>query len=176
MSVALQVIEGTIETPALVVGFPDYVVAKLKLENRSQRWLADQTGISRSRMQRLLCGDPAQRKPLRLQEKQAIFETLKVDDYTAILATELMGLDTESEFEATLAIASMLSGLFRGLMSQVATALRHIEGFEHHDIREEYGVVMKEAVIRTIQTNFKEIVARRGLRLDQLFASDRVTR
>ncbi|WP_375383198.1 hypothetical protein [uncultured Sphingomonas sp.] len=176
MSVTLQVIEAELEAPALVVGFPDYIVAKLKLENRSQRWLADETGISRSRMQRLLCGDPAQRKPLRLQEKQAIFEALKVDEYAATLATELMGLDAESEFEATVAIASMLSGLFRGLMGQVATALRHIKGFEHHDIREEYGVVMKDAVVRTIQTNFQEIAARRGLRLDQLFASDRSSR
>lgn len=173
MSVALQIFEAATEVPTTVAGYPDYIVAKLKLANRSQRWLADETGISRSRMQRLLCGDPAQRKPLRLQEKQAIFQALSVDEYTATLVTELMGLNTEEGFEATVAIASMLSSLFRGLPGQVFTAIQHIEGFEHHDVREEYGLVLKEAVLRTIKTNFQEIANRRGLRLDQLLTGDR---
>ncbi len=172
MSVALQFSEPVTDASATAASYPDYIIAKLRLDGHSQRWLADETGISRSRMQRLLCGDPTQRKPLRLQEKQAIFDVLKIDYYTATLATELMGLIPDEEFEATVRIASMLSGLFRGLAGQVATAIRHIDGFEHYDIRPEYGDVMKAAVVRTIEKNFREIANRRGLRLDQLLAGD----
>ncbi|WP_240502327.1 helix-turn-helix domain-containing protein [Sphingomonas panacis] len=127
------------------------------------RELATKTGISKSRLGLLLHSNATKRPNLSLVEFQKILNALDISIVQAIISVE-SAIDQESVHdERFVTLLAMLSELFTGLPSMLIQALDEIDGIDGTEIRREWAVPLKEAVVEKLVKEVTNIMARRAV-------------
>jgi len=127
------------------------------------RELALKTGISKSRLGLLLHSDPSKRPNLSLVEFQTILSALDISIILAIISVESAIDQKVVHDERFGTLLAMLSELFSGLPSMLIQALDEIEGIDGTEIRREWAVPLKEAVVEKLVKEVTKIMARRAV-------------
>lgn len=127
------------------------------------RELAMKAGISKSRLGLLLHSDARKRPCISLVEFQKILAALDMSIIQAIISVEAstdLKVVHDDRFATLLA---MLSELFTGLPSMLIAALDEIEGIDGTEIRREWAVPLKEAMVEKLVKEVTQILARRAV-------------
>lgn len=127
------------------------------------RELALKTGISKSRLGLLLHRNAAKRPNISLVEFQKILNALDISLMQAIISVETAIAETAVHDERFATLLSMLSELFSGLPSRLIQALDDIEGIDGTEIRREWAVPLKEAMVEKLVKEVLSIMARRAV-------------
>ena len=150
---------------ALKSAEPDYVpLINTAMDNQKLgvRQIAIKTGISKTRLGRILHRDPDQRAPMTLPEFQTILRALNMDLMHAIISVE-MARDLElMGDERFTTLVTMLSTLFQGLPHRIIEALRELDGMDGTEIRKEWGGYFQAAVIRKMVGEISNVLRRRA--------------
>jgi transcriptional regulator with XRE-family HTH domain len=127
------------------------------------RELALKTGISKSRLGLLLHRNAAKRPNISLIEFQKILSALDISLMQAIISVETAIAETAVHDERFATLLSMLSELFSGLPARLIQALDEIEGIDGTEIRREWAVPLKEAMVEKLVKEVVSIMARRAV-------------
>lgn len=127
------------------------------------RELAAKSGISKSRLGLLLHSDVTKRPNLTLVEFQKILNALGISVIQAVISVE-SAIDQKVVHDERFAtLLAMLSELFSGLPSMLIQALDEIDGIDGTEIRREWAVPLKEAVVEKLIKEVTNIMARRAV-------------
>ena len=151
-------------TPGLV----DFILARIEADGTSKRRVALQTGISRSRLGKVLHNSAEKRCPIKLDEIALLLAALGVSQIEAMLAAELLETSGRSQVEKVSNVASMLTEVFVGLPEEMAEIIEHIDGLEFNDIRREHGRRVRALIVKTITEQYTEMAQRREFRIAAL--------
>jgi len=126
------------------------------------RELAAKTGISKSRLGLLLHRNPAKRPSISLVEFRKILTALDMSLMQAIISVETAIDEAAVHDERFATLLSMLSELFSGLPAMLVQALDEIDGIDGTEIRREWAVPLKEAMVEKLVKEVTNIMARRA--------------
>ena len=147
---------------------PEHVdFLRLRLDKSGMTIRALEAGsptIKRSRLGELLHTDRNKRRPMRLDESQAICAALGISDMEAQFGTELLQ-ETMEESGDLSNIAAILATICDGLAPRIANVLIGISGLEDGDVRPEHGDQLQELLVDSFQKGYLDLVKRKGFRL-----------
>ena len=154
------------EVPA--AGIVDFILARIEANGTSKRRVALQTGISRSRLGKVLHNSAEKRCPIKLDEIAQLLRALGISHMEAKLAAEQFEKSSQCKAEAVTNVASMLTAVFEGLPEQLADIIAHIDGLEFDDIRREHGKRVRALVVKVLTDEYTDMAQRREFRIAAL--------
>ncbi|WP_281271752.1 helix-turn-helix domain-containing protein [Hephaestia caeni] len=143
----------------------DYIpfIARARRENAvSIRSLSMRTGINKSRLGKLLHGDPKRRTPISFDELRQILDALDIDILLAVICVEIIREPDLLYSERYATLITMLSAMFRELPMHLLTSLEEVEGVDGTEVRLEWAGVLRRSVIQRIIKGMSETAARRA--------------
>ncbi|MET0376067.1 MAG: hypothetical protein ABW128_17645 [Rhizorhabdus sp.] len=154
-----------VPTQSLSSGRVNFILARMSVRNLSRRQVAVITGIGRTRLQTILHAEVDKRSPMRMDEFHVILEKLGIGQLEAALAADVIDNQPDVTVEAVSSVVLMLAELMRGLPKELIGMVYHIDGLEHSDVRPEHGGHMRELVVRSLASHYRDIVNRRDIRV-----------
>jgi hypothetical protein len=149
-------------------GFIDFVLAKAKAQDLSTRQIAIRCDLRRGRCHAILHRDHTKRLPFRVDEINIILQVLKIDQFEASLAIQLLGGNPTIDEQNIHCIIAMVAEFIRGLPTQIAEIVAHIDGLEFDDLKKEHGRWLQTAVCGIMRDEYMDVVRRREFRMDAL--------
>ena len=144
----------------------DFLLARMKELRVTFRVLEAATPMmKRTRLHSILHTDPAKRRPMRVDEAQAICEALGITQSEAFFGTELLACLSGDECEHTAGLTAFLATVFGGLAPRLANAVSEIGGLDLSDVRGEHGQQIQQLVCKTFERGYADLAERKGFRL-----------
>ncbi|TVV76944.1 hypothetical protein [Sphingomonas solaris] len=147
-------------------GRVDFILARMSVRNLSRRQVASITGIGRTRLQTILHAEVDKRTPMRMDEFHMILEKLGIGQLEVAIAADVIDNQPDVTVETVSSVVSMLAELMRGLPRELIGMVYHIDGLEHSDVRPEHGGRMRELVVRSLASHYRNLADRRDMRIN----------
>lgn len=144
----------------------DYIplIQRAMAEKRMHiRELAMRTGISKSRLGLLLHRSAEKRPNMSLVEFRKILNALGISLMQAVISVETDIDEAAVHDERFATLLAMLSELFSELPARLIEALDEIHGIDGTEIRREWAVPLKEAMVEKLVKEVTSIMARRAV-------------
>lgn len=146
----------------------DFIRDRMKTLGITIRPLAELTGIKRGRLHNILHGTPEKRTPIKITEVDLILRVIGSAPHEAALAVEIAQFAEDGRADAKCRVFSMLAVAMKGLAGRLASTIDHIEGLDSHDIRDEHGALIQEAIVQLLERHYGDIVRRRDASRESL--------
>lgn len=144
----------------------DFLLARMKELRVTFRVLEAATPVmKRTRLHSILHSDTAKRRPMRVDEAQAICAALGITQSEAFFGTELLGCMSGDDCEDAAGLTSFLATMFGGLAPRLASAVSAIGGLDLSDVKGEHGQQIQQLVCETFERGYEDLAERKGLRL-----------
>lgn len=124
--------------------------------------------IRKSRLHSIVHPVAAKRRPMRVDEAQAICMALGISQWEAAFGSELLEGDIIGRPEEASNLAAFMATLFVGLAPRLATAVVNISGLDLSDVKPEHGQQIQDLVLEEFEKGYAGLVRRKGLRLRKL--------
>jgi len=123
--------------------------------------------IRKSRLHSIVHPVPAKRRPMRLDEAQAICTALGISQWEAAFGSELLEGELTDRPEEASNLAAFMATLFVGLAPRLATAVVSISGLDLSDVKPEHGQQIQDLVLEGFEKGYEDLARRKGLRLQK---------
>lgn len=162
-----QGIDGNPEGKTPYRDIVDFILVRADEVGLSTRQIGVAAGLSRGRTGNILHRDPSKRRPIRNEETVAVLSALKISQFEAYLAHEMLSQDPSTDQKSVLKIVLLVTEIFRGLPMGIAKIIEHVEGLDLDDVRPEHGRRMQKTMLKLAEKHYNELVARREWRIDE---------
>lgn len=127
------------------------------------RILAERSGISKSRVGKILHSDPARRIPMSFPEFRRILAALDIDILQAIICVEsIRDLELLSDSRFAMLIP-VLCTMFKELPVHLIHAVDAVEGIDGTEVRPEWAGVLRKSIIQRIIKAMSDTASRRAV-------------
>ncbi len=144
-------------------GFVDFILHKMRAERLTYREVAMRTGLRRSRVHYTLHRDRGKRRPLRVDEIQALLTALGVTQLEATVAQEVLSVDCV-DMQVLDRLVGLIASIVSGLSIAIPDIVSDLEGLEWEDVRPEHGKFIQACIVRELTTTYSRMLQRRDLR------------
>ncbi|AMK20548.1 MULTISPECIES: helix-turn-helix domain-containing protein [Sphingomonadales] len=127
-----------------------------------QRKLAALTGISKTRLGLLLHSDPTKRSPMTVDELQIILHALGTDIVAAYVRIKASGTIPQPLIERHDVLFTMICDAFVDMPEGLIVLLEELEGIDGSEVRPEWAVPVRRAVVRKLLDEVSAKLARRA--------------
>jgi transcriptional regulator with XRE-family HTH domain len=158
---AIESIGGPVAQEAHGQLYIDLMRQAMAAKDLGLRPLAQKTGISKSRLGRILHPKLAERSPITMGEFRVLLEALDIDLLQAIIKVESIRDRQVSADERYVALIAMLANLFKELPGSLIEALAEIDGLDGSEVRREWAPRLKTVVIKRMVQEVTDVMRRR---------------
>lgn len=150
------------------------IVAYAGKNRISRRQISLMTGLSRARVQRILCSNPEARYEARTSELNRIVKAIGMNQYDAFVSSEISHILEENP--NILDLIPFLSNVLDGLVVEIASEIQATDGIELSSCRIIHAQIMRRRIVKLVVNELHRYFARReALRADMEHGSVRVT-
>ena len=128
--------------------------------------------MKRTRLHSILHPDPSKRRPMLLDEVQAVCAALSITQWEAWFGTEILGCMPGEALEETAGLAAFMATVFGGLAPRLANTVAAIGGLDLSDVKGEHGQQIQQLVLDNFERGYADLAERKGLRLSRQASED----
>lgn len=151
----------------------DFLLVRMKELRVTIRMLEAATpSMKRTRLHSVLHADRRKRRPMRLDEMQAVCAALSITQWEATFGTEVLGCLSAEASEENRGLVAFLATIFGGLAPRLADTVAGIGGLDLSDVRGEHGQQIQQLVIENFEKGYADLAERKGFRLRKRDAED----
>lgn len=144
----------------------DFLRERMKELRITYRMLEAATPMmKRTRLHSILHSDPAKRRPMLVDEVQAVCAALSTTQLEAWFGTEILGCMPDERLEETAGLAAFMATVFGGLAPRLANTVAAIGGLDLSDVKGEHGQQIQQLVLENFERGYADLAERKGLRL-----------